>query len=269
MTRSQRSVFPRILVGGGVPRAVLLGIVLCLSLNAQPAIFRALNGISPASPTFTFITSAPAVASSDGGNTVTSATVNAIGANFAGVCATTYSGGATPTIADGLGTIGGSSLNTYSSISFADNNEVITLFWSVLGTTGSNLLWKVTTSGGFPAIVPAVFSGATASPADNHADNSNVSSPGTSLLAGSAALTASVGNALYITCAGSETGAIGGSFTIGSSYSLVGTKDVVSGESGAVGMAYFIQGATPSALNPLWSWPSSQEVTTLHADFKP
>lgn len=134
------------------------------------------------------------------------------------------------------------------------------IYYKQAPTTNASHTFTISSTGGFPSVVVAAFSGSVATPFD--VENQNTTGFGTSVQVGS--VTPGQANSLIIssiTFSSNETHSIDSSFT-------VTDQQGNTGNGLGCGLAYLIQGAA-SAVNPTWSWASGSSGVALDAVFKP
>lgn len=190
-------------------------------------------------------------------NTVTTAGVNASGANFSVIGASWYNAG-------GLGsfTVSDSNANVYTPLTQQIGNTVqyARLWYSQGGVYGSGMTF--TAAGDvtcFPSVYGAAFSGVHASPFD--AENGNTTSSATSLSCGS--VTPSEDNCLIVAFGGLYTAS---GISIDQGFTAL-TQNYGAGTNLAAGGGYLIETAA-AAKNPTWSWTTAERAAAVIAVFK-
>lgn len=196
-----------------------------------------------------------AAASSDG-NSATTGSLNTTGADLIVVGACSFQGVAV-SVSDSKSNTPWNARTIYA----VSGDPSVQLFYFQAPTVGTGHTFTVTTSGGFPSVFAAAFSGSTSTPYD--VENGSTSGVAvTSKQPGS--ITPNQDNSLIVSLVApspyASNGAIDSSFTI--------TNHVSNGANNYGGaMAYLIQG-TAAAVNPTWTF-SSATVAVTQAAFKP
>lgn len=193
---------------------------------------------------------------STGGNAVTSDAIDTTGANLLVVSVSAYS--VTP------GSITDSKGNTWTALTASTSTTSRErLFYCVPTSVGSGHTFTYSQSGTFPVIGVRAFSGAHATPLDQQAAGGSTGS-GTSLQPGS--LTPPGDGYLFVSgIIHGETG--GTALLINSGFTSVGVN-YSSSNNIAGGMGYLIQ-TSAAAVNPTWSWTSTQRAAAVMATFVP
>lgn len=200
-----------------------------------------------------------AAGATDGGNNVTTGGVDTSGADLLIVAVASYDGGGViPTI-----TVSDSKSNTWTPLTRTGAGDVVLcrFYYCVGGTVGGSHTFTASSTGGFPTVLAAAFSGAHASPFDQETAGAHGSGI-TSIQPGS--VTPGEDNELLVSVVGlnaANTISINGGFT---------ESDEVAYSSGnhfGASLAYLIQ-TSAAAANPTWSWASSTAGATTIATFK-
>lgn len=135
------------------------------------------------------------------------------------------------------------------------------LYYCYGGTVGSGHTVTCTASGAYGSVIFAAYSGAVATPLDQH--TSTGAAGVTSVQPGS--VTPSEGNELVIACLGYQTAAAVAS--IGGGFTKRANENPQSGVSYGCALADLIQ-TSAAAANPSWSWTGAGDATALLVTFK-
>jgi len=195
--------------------------------------------------------------SSNGGNSVTTGSVDTSGANLL-VCAT-IAGTSTPnTPTDAKG-------NTWTGLTAyhpTGGSVFVKMWYSVPTTVGSGETFSFSQSSTFPSIFCGAWSNSIASPFDVENGNGTTSSP---VQPGS--ITPSANNYLVVTSAYSNA-ATGAPTVSGGSVTLLDSAALSGGNAYGGGLGYVVQ-TTATAVNPTWaSTGSPSEMASGIASFK-
>lgn len=207
----------------------------------NPYIFGGSGGSGPA-----FIAGDFSIGSDSG--TATSAALDTTGATLIVVAAISYSGGTVSGVSDNKG-------NTYTAlITFTGGGAAnITLYYSASPTVGAGHVVTLTGGSIFPAIGTVAFSVVTGFDTQNgNGTSSNTIQPGS--------VTPSVGNSVIVTGLNNWTSGLATINSGFTAFAAAGSSDL------GGGIAYLIQ-ASPSAVNPSWSWSSSNVTSAAIAVF--
>ncbi len=201
-----------------------------------------------------------AAGSSDGGNNVTTGGVDTTGATLLIVGVASYDGSGTPvaiTVSDSKG-------NTWTPLTrttFLSGAVIVCqFFYCAVPTVGAGHTFSVSSTGAFPTLAAAAFTGNTGTPFDQ--ENGGRASGVTSLQPGS--VTPTEDDELLVTIVGSNTTntlSLDGGFTETDEVAYSG------GNHFGASMAYLIQ-ASLAAANPTWSWSNSTGAAAAIATFK-
>jgi hypothetical protein len=188
-------------------------------------------------------------------NNVTTSAIDTTGASLI-VCAVGSTHGVSANVSD-------SKSNTWSSLTLRQPSSGVRhrLWYVASPVVGTGHTFTVTTSGGAPAICVTAWSGAHTSPFD--VENGATTNSGTSLATGS--ITPSENDELVIAGISNDTAA--SARTIGSGFTITDDITYVAGQHKPSTQAYLIQ-TTAAAVNPTWSWTTSDRGAACIASFK-
>lgn len=201
---------------------------------------------------------ANAAAGSTDGNAATTSGIDTTGANLLVVAVTYYVLGGTVSVSDSKG-------NTWTQAAEDGGNNATghaTLFYSKNPSVGSGHTFTVTSTGGFPGICAAAFSGAdTAAPFDQQ--SAFGSGGASSIQPGS--VTPSEDNELLVTAVSKA--AAGVTASVDGGFSETDEFDLVGGQHFGLAMAYLVQ-TSAAAANPTWTLSGSASTAAAIATFK-
>lgn len=191
----------------------------------------------------------------------TSSPVDTNGANFI-VLAIGYAGaGSTPTVSDSKG-------NTYTPLTPATFSDSYCRFYFAENpTVGSGHTWTVTGANSYPSISMQAWANAlTASVFDQqNAGSTTPSYTATSVQPGS--VTPGSNNQLIVTAVSNYADMSNVSRSINAGFTISGQVGNVPAISYPLALAYLVQ-TTAAAVNPTWSWSSSERANSVIATFK-
>lgn len=190
------------------------------------------------------------------GSTGTTPSINTTGATFLVAIIGDQSGGVAPVMSDSKSntwinrTSYSTSVASRSTIAYVNNP-----------TVGTGHTFTITSAGNFPSICVAAFSG-TEIVSVYDVENGSFTNGATSLQPGS--ITPSGNNYLVISgngFNGTQT------LSINSSFTITDQQQYGAGNNYGTALAYLVQGAA-AAVNPTWSWGSSNFAAASIASFK-
>lgn len=189
----------------------------------------------------------------------TSSAIDTTGANFLILCASTYAGGSFSTPSDSKG-------NTWTPLTRQNNGgaSACQFFYVENPTVGTGHTFTYSAASSFPTFTVAAFSGVKAASAFDVENGAFSGSNITSFQPGS--VTPSQASELIVTGICVDGSGLD-SASINSSFTIIDSIAALSGSYVGGGLAYLVQGAA-AAVNPTWSWTTTQAPAAVIATFK-
>lgn len=197
-------------------------------------------------------------AASSGGNTFTSGTMSTTGASLLVAVVASYNGASEPTLSD-------SGSNTWTPLTLTGQGSTqvrMSYVNSSSPTTSGSHSVTVTGTGSYASVAFVAFSGSASSPIDqfNHTES------GSATAAPTGSITPSVNGTALIAAIGFDAATSG--LSIDNGFTLLEFIAFSGGNNNGVGLAWKEQ-ATAAAINPQFSWVTSNVSATQIASFLP